>query len=195
MVIETIVGSISPEGCCDFAPIGICFKSWAQTETGDTVKMYLYEGTQTRANLEARGSGTINFCVDVRVFVETALFDATPDAVLTADGLPALAAGDSWQFRISHCDTAQNPAVFNAEITAKTAGTPFRGFCRAHAAVLEATIAATRLDYRPREELFAHWPYWYEVVEKTGGSAEKEAMERVREYLAAHGCKLSDKEE
>ncbi|MER3458076.1 MAG: hypothetical protein C4309_05075 [Chloroflexota bacterium] len=59
----------------------------------------------------------------------------------------------------------------------------FLGFCRARNTVIEATIMATRLHlYDPATALQAMQGY-AEIVHKTGDATEKEALQRVHEFI------------
>jgi hypothetical protein len=66
---------------------------------------------------------------------------------------------------------------------------PFEGFNRAKAAVIEAAILASRLDFLPREKIEREIEYLRIAVEKTAGAAEQEAwgwlMDKIREHYAA----------
>ena len=60
-------------------------------------------------------------------------------------------------------------------------------FNRGYAAVVEATVAVSRLDVPgyDREALLARLRWLETVVERAGGRREREAYERIRERSAA----------
>ena len=66
---------------------------------------------------------------------------------------------------------------------------PFEGLNRAKAAVIEAAILVSRLDFLPRDKIEREIEYLKAALEKTAGAAEQEAwgwlMEKIRSHYAA----------
>ncbi len=189
MILEAIVSSVNAAGQVNFAPVGVHVLSVAPAERAS---LRLYSGSQTYANLLATGQGVICFCNDVALFVETALYSATPPSVPSqAVIVPRLAAADTvWEFTVDNFNTAAEPAIVAVRVVHRRQGAAgFDGFCRARAAVLEATIAATRWRLAP-DKLTERWNDWREIVVKTGGASEWKAFNRVCAFLRAAGLVL-----
>ena len=64
---------------------------------------------------------------------------------------------------------------FVCGIAHEVAHRPFRGFNRAHGAVVEAAILVSRLHLLPREKIEAEMDYLRVDIDKTAGDAEREA--------------------
>lgn len=211
MILEAIVSTISPAGAINFAPMGVHllqqtpgkegndFPRSAPREqrgpAGDTrpgFRLRPYSSSQTYKNLYATREGVICFTDDVLLFVETALFSSCPPYSQSRQVRPPRLAGAGafWEFRVTTFDAAIEPAVVEAEILHCEAETGVYGFCRARMAVLEAAIAATRWQYIETEWLARNWPYWRDLVNKTGGVREKQAYSLVCEFLQEKGISL-----
>lgn len=153
------------------------------------VKLRPYQGSHTYANLQATRQGVICFTDNVMVFVETALFSSSPPYLPSHLVRPPRLAEASlaWEFCVTGFDAGSNPAQVEARISYWWGQPSAFGFCRAHLAVIEATIAATRWQWIDREELRRQWPSWERLVHKTGGKREQKALSLVRQYLEEHG--------
>ena len=75
---------------------------------------------------------------------------------------------------------------FRCRVVHAASHTPFLGYNRAQAAVIEAAILATRLHLLPREKIESELAYLEIAVSKTAGPAEAEAwgwlVEKIRGY-------------
>lgn len=193
MILETILSSISEDGKVNFAPVGVHVPD--DCERVAEVKEFelrLYPGSSTFANLKKVPEGVINFSEDVLSFVETALFSDVPPTCPSHHVRPQTMANAeaAWEFTIRTFDDSRSPVSVRCSVLRYKAMGTFGGFCRAHGAVLEAVIAATRLQWIPAGAIIASWPAWQEMVMKTGGRRELEAFRRVTEYLVCHGVPI-----
>lgn len=151
---------------------------------GDPVTARTWGATRTRTNLDREGRGFVQFTRDPVVFVEAALAAATVDepvldaaaawAEVSAERLDAGSdAGTDW------VDWALHP-VESARVR-QSVPTIERG----GNAVVEATIAASRLDVPGyddtalRERLARHRA----IVERCGSPRDREAMARLDELV------------
>jgi hypothetical protein len=142
--------------------------------------------TRTWRNFTERGRGVIQFvtcpqqfvdaALSIREFSDPVLQNASAwvrvDVTELADG----AEGDTqW------VDWALHPTEF--EISERTVPT----FNRGYGAVVEATIAVSRLDVPnyDRERLLDRLRWLETVVDRAGGPAEREAFAKIREYADA----------
>ncbi len=87
-------------------------------------------------------------------------------------------------------EDAQRPR-FHCRVVHRATHAPFEGLNRAKAAVVEAAILVSRLDFLPRDKVEQEMAYLATAVSKTAGPAEQEAWDwlvaRVRgRYAADH---------
>lgn len=171
-VTETVVTTRGPEGRWNAAALGV--------HGGSPVTARTWGHTRTRQNFERRGSGYVQFLADPEVFVDAALgiseheepiLDATAAwTQVTVDRVTdGTEAGTSWV----------DWALYPEETTVSTRTVP--RLRRGTAAVVEASVAASRLDVGAfdRETLSDRLDFFAEVVQRCGDDAEKRAMARI----------------
>jgi len=172
-VTESVVTTRGPEGAYNVAALGL--------HAGDPVTARTWGRTRTRMNFEREGEGYVQFTRDPVDFVEAALtVRAVDDPVLdTADAWArvlverrekGIQGGTEWiEWTLTPAETA---------VERRTVPTINRG----HAAVIEATVAASRLDVEAYddERLRGRLSYFADVIERCGGEREQTALERLR---------------
>lgn len=195
MIIETIVSSMDKEGKVNLAPIGVHLpNNDLKIAMGKEVSLFLYAGSQTYKNLQTLPEGVINFSNDVNIFVETALF-SLPFPTLPSHLVrpPRLAEAQSiGEFSVIQTDFSREPARIQGKILHYEQFAGFNGFCRAQWAVLEAAIMATRLQWISLNHIKEAWPWWKKLVEKTGGIKERDAFNRIYDYITQKGIDIQD---
>lgn len=142
--------------------------------------------TRTWRNFTERGEGYVQFTRDPRTFVDAALavreFDDPlldeADAWVRVEVVPL---GEGESGGTTWVDWGLSPV--ESAVLREVVPTTNRGY----GAVVEATVAASRLDVDAydRAALLDRLRYFESVVETAGGPAEREAFERVREYVDA----------
>jgi hypothetical protein len=139
--------------------------------------------TRTRRNFTERGEGYVQFTRDPRTFVDAALSIREADEPVLDDAdawvrVEAERLGDGESGGTGWVDWALSPV--ESRILREAVPTTNRGYY----AVVEATVAASRLevDAYDRATLLDRLRYFESVVETAGGPAEHEAFERVREH-------------
>ena len=175
-VVETVATTRGPDGAWALAALGL--------HPGDPVTARTWGRTRTRRNLEREGGGYVQFVRDPVVFVDAAL------AALDLDE-PVHPAADAWvevtaerlaegtEGGTAWVDWALEPV--EAVVVREAVPTLERGV----AAVVEATVAASRLDVPAydadalRERLAHH----RDVVARCGGPREREAMARLDDLV------------
>lgn len=171
-ITETVVTTQGPDGRWNAAALGVI--------AGAPVTARTWGRTRTRRNFERHGLGYINFLDDPELFVEAALGISEHDE-------PILDAAGAW-VRVSVTEDDEGTEAGThwidwilepEETTVVSAKVPH--FQRGRAAVVEATVAASRMDVPAydRSVLVDRLGYLAEVVETCGGPAEKRAMRRV----------------
>lgn len=178
-VTETVVTTLGPNERWNVAALGLRAPEGDGPGTART-----WGRTRTRRNFAERGGGYVQFVDDPVDFVEAACAVREEDDPLL-DSAAAWArvaverreegveGGTEW------VDWAVRPV--EAAVERERVPTVDRGFT----AVVEATVAASRLDVDAydRDRLVARLDHYAGVVERAGGPREREAFERLREYV------------
>jgi uncharacterized protein len=178
MIIETIFSTVNASGQPNFAPMGIV---WGE----ETVLVRPFRDTRTYQNLVATGCGVANLSDDVLSFVESALYNA-PLPHFSASRVPCVVFQGACSWRELEIITERGTGE-RAELLCKVVyigrQRDFLGFCRAQSAVIEAAILATRCHLYTPAEVDRALEQYEQIVGKTGGEAERVAIERVREFI------------
>ncbi|QLG47827.1 DUF447 domain-containing protein [Natrinema halophilum] len=174
-VTETVVTTLGPNGLWNAAALGL--------HAGNTVTARTWGNTRTRRNFHRRGEGYVQFVDDPVVFVDAAL------SIIERDE-PTLESPCAWvRVAVERVDAGTEGGTdweewtlhpLESSVERETVPTINRGF----GAVVEATVAASRLDVDDYDEadLRDRLAYCATVVDRTGGSRDREALEHVREY-------------
>ena len=175
-VTESVVTTLGPNGRWNAAALGL----HAPDGPTDPVVARTYGRTRTWRNFTERGGGVVQFTVDPRAFVDAAL------SVCEVDD-PVLPSADAWvevDVEEVGSETEGDTTVRTWELSPVESGvvservpTVNRGF----GAVVDATVAASRLDVPTFDtaELLDRLRYFADVVERCGGPAEREAFARI----------------
>ncbi len=178
-VTETVVTTRGPDGRWNVAALGVHAPADGGPATART-----WGETRTRRNFADRGGGYVQFVDDPVVFVDAACaVREEPDPLLDAAAAWARVAADRTASGESRGTDWVDWAlrVEAAGVERETIPTVDRGF----AAVVEATVAASRLDVDAydRDRLVERLERLGGVVERTGGPREREAFDRLRELV------------
>ena len=92
-------------------------------------------------------------------------------------------AARAYEFRIEESDTSQERLRHEARVVAVHDGRPFLGFNRAKHAVVEAAVLVTRIHLLGPAEIRRQMAALVPLVEKTGGSREREAWTLIEGYV------------
>ncbi|MFB6165569.1 MAG: DUF447 domain-containing protein, partial [Haloarculaceae archaeon] len=149
---------------------------------GQSVTARTWGRTRTRRNFAERGTGYVQFTRDPVDFVEAAL-------AVREEPEPVLDSADAWaRVSVKRLDEGRDGDTEWVEwalrptenvVVRERVPTTNRG----HAAVIEATVAASRLDVPAydRAELDSRLEYFADVAATCGGERERAAMARLRE--------------
>ena len=184
-VTESIVATLGPNDRYNFAPLGLHAPDETVTESDESgVTARTWGRTRTWRNFTDRGQGVVQFTHDPVLFVDAALDIHEQDE-------PVHEAADAWvRVSVEEQDAGAEGETqwvdwslipVESEIRREVVPT----FNRGYGAVVEATVAASRLDVESydSEVLRERIEYFGEVAERCGGPREREAFERVRELL------------
>lgn len=171
-VTESVVATLGPNEKWNFAALGL--------RAGDPVTARTWGHTRTRRNFHEGGEGVVQFLCNPVVFVESAL------SVLER-GSPVHPAAAAWTRVAVECVEKGESSGTRREdweltpietgVESRTVPTTNRGY----GAVIEATVAASRLsvDAYDTDELRERLDYFAEVVETCGGEREREALAHI----------------
>jgi hypothetical protein len=142
--------------------------------------------TRTWRNFRERGEGYVQFTRDPVDFAEAALS-------VREESEPVLSSADAWvRVSVEEIDSCEDGGTQWVEwaLTAEESGVEQRAVPatnRGHGAVVEATVAASRLDVAgyDRGTLLDRLAYFESVVERAGGERERAAFERIDELVDA----------
>lgn len=185
-VTESIVATLGPNELYNFAALGLHTPDVSERghdESAD-VTARTWGRTRTWRNFSERGEGVVQFSRDPVLFVEAALgiYEAEEAIHDSADAWVRVSvervaegtdAGTRWvDWRLIPEESARRREVVPT-------------FNRAYGAVVEATVAASRLDVDAYETgvLLERIEYFEGVAERCGGERERVAFERLREHL------------
>jgi len=184
MIRETIVTTANAEGRVHLAPLGIIAE-------GDGFVLAPFRPSTTLENLRVVPFAVANYTDDVRVFAGC-LTGRRDWPVTAAASIPVARLAGALahaELAVTHVTEDDQRPRFHCRVVHRASHAPFAGLNRAQAAVIEAAILASRLDFLPREKIEQEIEYLRIAVEKTAGAAEQEAwgwlMEKIRSHYAA----------
>ncbi|WP_121744746.1 DUF447 domain-containing protein [Natronorubrum halophilum] len=179
-VTESVVATLGPNDRWNVAALGL-FAGDADTP----VTARTWGNTRTRRNFHRRGEGYVQFVDDPVVFADAALSIVEREE-------PILESANAWaRVAVERIGSGTDERTewerwalrpIDADVETETVPTIDRGF----GAVVEATVAASRLEVSGYDEtrLRERLEHYASVVDRAGGPREREALERVREHSA-----------
>jgi hypothetical protein len=183
-VTESVVTTLGPNERWNLAALGLDAPGDGGPIRAGEVRARTWGRTRTRRNFEARGEGYVQFTRDPVDFVEAAL------AVRELDD-PVLDSADAWvQISVERVDAGEESGTEWVEwaltpeattVERRVVPATNRGFN----AVVEATVAASRLDVAAydRETLVERLEFFESVVERCGGPGERAAFDRIESLV------------
>lgn len=184
-VTETVTTTLGPNGRWNVAALGV--------HAGDPARARTWGRTRTWRNFEREGEGYVQFVTDPVVFVDAAL------SIVEFDD-PVLDAAAGWaRVRVEQVATGEDEGTpwtdwelepVESAVEAETIPTINRGF----GAVIEATVAASRLDVPGFDlaVLESRLAHLQSVVDRCGGEREHEAFERLVEHSEWESSAVSE---
>jgi hypothetical protein len=181
-ILETLVTTLDAGGGVNVAPMGI---EWPDRGADDELLLRPFRNTATYRNLSALPEAVVNLTDDVRLFAAAAIsspvFPTRPAEVVRGRVLERACA---WrEVRVEERDGSPERSSWIARVAHRGFAREFLGFNRARNAVLETAILATRTRILPRDEILSQLRVLRVVVDKTAGSAEREAMDLLEDHL------------
>ena len=184
MILEGLVTTVAPAGEVNVAPMG----PHVPDDT-DPLRQFVlkpFSTSQTCRNLLATGVGVLHVTDDVLLLAQAAVGTPEPfPALFPANRVRGFVLRDACryaEFRVAAVQDGERP-TFEVEVLHVGHLRDFFGFNRARHAVLEAAILATRTGLLPLEQIETEFARLAPLVEKTGGSRERQAFTFLRRYL------------
>jgi len=176
-VTESVVTTLGPNDRWNAAALGLHAPEAADEEEQDGVTATTWGDTRTRRNFHRRGGGVVQFVSDPRTFVDAAV-------TIREEDDPVLPDAHAWvEVDVEPVEEGESDGTrwerwrlrpVDAAVVESVVPTINRGF----AAVIEATVAASRLDVPAydTEALRSRLRYFADVTERCGGRPEREAF-------------------
>lgn len=176
-VTESVVTTLGPNDLWNVAALGL--------HAGDPVTATTFGRTRTWRNFRNTGRGYVQFTPDPELFVEAALsVEERAEPVLDEADAWAEVAVDSIGVEDEGGTRKEEWALrpVDGAVVARRPHTANRGYY----AVIEATVAASRLDVDAYDTatLVDRLAYFEEVVETCGGPSERAAFDHLSELTA-----------
>ena len=185
-ISEVIVTTKSTSGEPNAAPIGIIAVT-NEDENENNYFVRLYKGSKTLSNVRETNKLAANVTNDAVLFVKAAFEPLTETQFSLFYGFPVLKEANSWiLFDCTFSEKTRETFVFRlTALAVKTNRKEVKAINRGRNAVIEAAILATRYDItegeRDRTEREKLMALYADIVEKCGGSREKEALKILQE--------------
>jgi hypothetical protein len=182
-LIETVVTTTGSDGSVNCGAMGV---RWGESE----LVFWPFDATRTLRNLRVHGEAVVHLTDDVLLFVEAALGHPRP-AMRPATAIAGSVIEDvlSWREVVVAEITPASGGLPRSRVRARVVasgagGREPLGLCRARHAAVEASILASRLRWLGAARVSAELERLQELVDKTAGLREREAMDYVRRYVA-----------
>jgi uncharacterized protein len=182
-LIETVMTTQGRDGGVNCAAMGVRWGS-------DEVVFWPFQGTRTLRNLRFRGEAVAHLTDDALLFVQAALGHPQP-VTRPAETIrgAVIEQCSAWRELLVTEITTTGDELPRSRVTARVVASgsgaqPPMGICRARHAAVEASIVASRLRWLGAERVGAELDRLQELVDKTAGPREREAMAFVRGYVA-----------
>lgn len=172
-VTESVVATLGPNGLWNLAALGLF-----DTEP---VTARTWGGTRTRRNFEERGEGYVQFTRDPVDFVEAA-------CTIREAETPILDSASAWaRVSVEATETGETDGTEWVEWTLRPTDAAVERCVvpttnRGYNAVIEATVAASRIGVQGYDDATLHEriDYFETVAKRCGGDRERTAFERLR---------------
>ncbi|QFY44235.1 DUF447 family protein [Candidatus Methylospira mobilis] len=178
MIQETIVTSLSTDGQCHIAPMGVHVEN-------DFLIILPFRPSLTLENITHSGCAVLSHSDDVRVFAGC-LTGRRSWPLVAAERIAGMRLRDALSHQelelVRMEDNAVRPRLICRVVHTATHAS-FTGFNRAQFSVLELAILVSRLDRLPKEKLESDLAYLRIGFEKTAGEREREAWEWLMEPI------------
>ncbi len=185
LILEGLVTTVRPDGHFHVAPMGPrCDAAMRQ------LLLRPFSTSHTLQHLLAAREGVFHVVDDVLLLARAAIgrLDAGVRTMMAKEvrGHILLDACRYYEFKVDQVDQSGERAELHAQVVGQGRLRDFFGLNRAKFAVVEAAILATRVHLLERCTIEQQLDQLEPLVDKTGGSREREAWQLLREYIREH---------
>ena len=181
MIYEVVISTRNLDGSPHFSPMGYRLD-------GDKVVVAPFVPSITLGNLRRERAAVLNFTDDVSIIAGclTGRRDWPAIAAEAISGWRLANALAHRELSVVDCDEDDMRPAFYCSTEVERMHAPFKGFNRAQAAILEAAILLSRLDWLAPAKVANDIAYLNIAVRKTAGPVERTAWNWVIEAIQAH---------
>lgn len=182
MIIETIVTTLDAAGQVNVAPMGV---EWDPSVDDQHIVLKPFLETATYRNVTATRAAVVNIVDDVRIFARAAISNPRyeTEAATVISGV-VLTNCCAWrELAVVDIDSTPPRSRIVMRVVHRGSKRDFIAFNRAHHAVLETAIYATRVRMLSRDFLEAELQRLQVIVDKTAGPREFEAMALLSDFI------------
>lgn len=175
-ISEVIATTRSDSSIPNAAPIGII-------RNRDRLCVQLFSGSHTRQNAARTGQIVANITHDPLMYVECTFEDPGLEAFEYPDGVdyPVLKRASAWI--LFECSQSKGNMFELTPIRGMIRDKPMLCINRGKNAVIEALVHATRYRLNGDAQYLDLIRHYDKIVQRCGGSAEKEAIARLKEIM------------
>lgn len=183
-IVETIITTADADGMVHIAPLGLI-------ADGETWIVAPFKPSKTLDNLRANPVAVASHTQDVRVFAGCVTgrknWPLLPATQVPCSRLQTCVS--HWELRVARVVEDDLRPRFVCEVVHQETHTPWQGYSRAQAAVLELAVLTTRLHMLPPEKIDAELKYLEIAISKTASETEREAwswlIEKIQTWRAS----------
>ena len=176
MIYEVIISTINEDGSSHIAPMGVSQKA-------DFVVLKPFKPSKTLDNILTRKIAIMNIVTDVRVFAGAVTGRSNFNLVALPDGKGFFLKDALSYMTLSlaeiHDDEIRSTLYMNKVNVIHLSS--FKGFNRAQAAIIEASVLMSRLDLLSQDKIKQEIKYLEIAITKTAGKKEIQAWEWLME--------------
>ncbi|KAF5416601.1 MAG: hypothetical protein C5S48_02490 [Candidatus Methanogaster sp.] len=175
-ISEVIATTRSDAGTPNAAPIGII-------RDRDRLCVQLFSGSHTRQNAAGTGNIVANIIHDPVMYVECTFGDPDPEAFEYPGGMdyPVLKRASAWI--LFECSQSKDNMFELTPICGMIRDKPIFCINRGANSVIEALVHATRYRLNGDAQYLDLIRHYDRIVQRCGGSAEKDAIARLKEIM------------
>ena len=176
MIYEVIISTVNEDGSSHVAPMGVSQKA-------DFVVLKPFKPSKTLENILAQKTAVMNIVTDVRVFAG-AVTGRSNFKLVALPGGKGFFLKDALSYLILslaeiHDDEIRSTLYMNKVNVIHLSS--FKGFNRAQAAIIEASVLMSRLDLLSQDKIKQEIKYLEIAISKTAGKMEIQAWEWLME--------------
>jgi uncharacterized protein len=181
VIYETIVITSNADGSAHIAPFGL-------RERDGNVIIAPFRPSATLDNFLRSGCAVVNATTDVRVFAGalTGRRDWPVRRAGKVDGWILQSALAHRELQLLEVKEHDLRPELTFRIVHEVTHAPFRGFNRAQAAVIEASVLVSRLHMLPIEKIESEMSFLRIALEKTAGENEHQAWQWLMDKIENH---------